>query len=71
MKQTPHFKCYGEHSKECEVIREFRKVKENRHRAERKGSIGYIDNKTDIFSFDRPERDALIVKVANKILAKH
>lgn len=67
MKQTPHFKCYGEHSDECKVFEEFVKIEENRHRGKRRGSIGYIDNKTDIFSFDRPKRDKLIVKATKKI----
>lgn len=62
MKQTPHFKCYGEHSKECEVIKEFKQIEEDRKSGKRRRTIGYIDNKTDIFSFERPKRDSMIMK---------
>ncbi|MBN1078071.1 hypothetical protein [Clostridium botulinum] len=66
MKQTPHFKCYGEHSEECEVIKEFKEIEDNRKRGKRKRTIGYIDNKIDIFSFDRPKRDSMTVKVSGE-----
>lgn len=62
MKQTPHFKYYGEHSDKCEVIKEFNKVKEDRNRKEKRNSMKYIDDGVDIFSFDRPNRDGIIAK---------
>lgn len=67
MKQTPHFKCYGEHSDECEVIKEFDEIKENRNRKEKRNSMKYIDSEVDIFSFNRPKRDGIIVKTKDMI----
>lgn len=66
MKQTPHFKCYGRHSEECEVIKEFKEIEENKSRRTGRQAIGYIDNKIDLFSFNRPKRDSVIIKTKGK-----
>lgn len=67
MKQTPHFKCYGEHSDKCEVIKEFDELQENRDKKEKRSSMNYIDDTMDIFSFNRPKRDGIIVKTKEVI----
>lgn len=62
MKQIPHFKCYGKHSDKCEAIKEFDEKRENRDKKEKGNSMKYIDNTIDIFSFDRPKRDGIVVE---------
>lgn len=66
MKQTPHFKCYGEHSIDCKVIKEFKEIEEERQRGKRTRRIGYIDDKIDILSFERPKKDSIIAKINEK-----
>lgn len=67
MKQIPHFKCYGEHSDKCEVIKEFNEIQENRNKKAKRSSMNYIDDKIDIFSFNRPKRDGIVVKTKETI----
>lgn len=67
MKQTPHFKCYGEHCDKCEAIKEFDEMKENRDKKEKVSSMNYIDDTIDIFSFNRPKRDGIVVKTKETI----
>lgn len=67
MKVRPHFKCFGVHSKDCGVIKEFSEKKEARGKKENKTYIKYIDDKIDIFSSSRPKRDGIIVNTKNHI----
>lgn len=67
MKLKPHFKCFGVHSKDCEVIKEFSEKKEDRGKKENKKIIKYIDDKFDIFSSSRPKRDGIIANTKEHI----
>ncbi len=67
MKQIPHFKCYGEHSDKCEVIKEFDELQENKNKKDKRSSMKYIDGTVDIFSFNRPKRDGIVIKTKEAI----
>ncbi|NFM80640.1 hypothetical protein FDC04_17925 [Clostridium botulinum] len=67
MKQRAHFKCYGEHNNKCNVIKEFNEIQENKDKKEKINSMNYIDDTIDIFSFNRPKKDGIIVKTNEAI----
>lgn len=72
MKQVPHFNCYGEHDINCEILKELQEAEAKKHVTSKKRSMRYIDNCNDIFSFNRPKRDSIIVKSKiNESFEKH
>lgn len=70
MKRTPHFKCYGQHSKECDAIKEYRESQVDKGEKGNGNPIKYLDDTVDIFSFNRPKRDGIIAKTKESIDTK-
>jgi hypothetical protein len=67
MKQKLHFKCFGEHSEKCEAIKEFDEMQENRDKKTKQKSMNYIDNTVDIFSFNRPTKDGIVIRTKETV----
>ena len=54
MKRTPHFKCYGEHSTQCECVNDYIEAKQSSKKRGEGSDIAYKDN-VDCFEFQRPD----------------
>ncbi|HGT1715361.1 TPA: hypothetical protein ACMWKY_003805, partial [Clostridioides difficile] len=71
MKRIPYFKYYGEHSKECEMIKAFKEVKDSKAINRQNKPMKYINNKVDILMFNRPKTDNYVKKSNDGVKKKN
>ncbi|AFL99271.1 hypothetical protein Desde_0826 [Desulfitobacterium dehalogenans ATCC 51507] len=55
MKNTPHFRVYGEHSDECDIYKEIKLAELDVSTEKNKSRTSYLGSETDIFTTERPK----------------